>query len=79
MATMACDPLARVEVVKVACPAFNIATPRKLESSRKITVPLGVLFVFDELFGIFTSAVNVTSSPAFDGLAEAVSVVVVEA
>jgi hypothetical protein len=72
---MVCVPRLRVEVAKVAWPeAFSVLVPSVVAPSRNVTVPPGVpapgaLAV--------TVAVNVTACPNTEGLAEAVTIVLV--
>ena len=72
---MACRPTARVEAVKVACPAaFRVTgAVSGAEPSRKVTVPVAVAVP-----ALTTVAVKVTDWPKPEGLTLEVTVVVVE-
>jgi len=39
---MLCEPAERVEVLICALPAVNVALPREVLPSKKVTVPVGV-------------------------------------
>src|SRR5207248_3525332 len=71
---MLCAPADSNDVVKLATPPVpRVAVPSVAVPSRNVTVPDGVPVA------ALTVAVNVTASPAADGLAEDASVVVVAA
>jgi hypothetical protein len=62
---MVCEPAARAEVVKAACPAaFSATVESTVAPSRKSTVPVGVPA------GLLTVAVKVTACPAPAGFSE---------
>lgn len=65
--------MVNVEVARVATPALRAFVPSAVEPSMNVTFPAGVPLLD------FTVAVSVTDWPATDGLAEEVSVVVVDA
>jgi hypothetical protein len=71
-----CTPADNAVVVKVTCPEpFNIADPKVIAPSLKVTVPVGVP---DPADGV-TVAANVTVWPQIEGFSEEVSVVEVTA
>jgi hypothetical protein len=65
------EPLLRADVVYVAWPALNVPVPSAVFPSLNVTVPPGVPL------DAVTVAVNVTESPAIDGLRLEMTVVVV--
>ena len=73
-AVMECAPSAKVEVAKVATPAFSVPVPSVVAPSLNVTVPVAVPLPGDTAA---TVAVNVTDWPNTEGFAEEVTVVVV--
>ena len=71
---IACEPVASVEVVRLALPLVSVIVASTVVPSLKVAVPLGVPEV-----EAFTVAVNVTAVPCFDGFNEETRVVEVGA
>ena len=71
-AVIECDPMASVEIVKVALPAVSVPVPIAVTPSLNVTVPVGVPVAV-----VLTVAVKVTDCPKFDGFSEEVTAVVV--
>src|SRR5258706_3098979 len=62
LALSGCVPTARVDLVSLATPVFNVAVPIATVPSRNLTLPVGTGPV------LVTCAVKVTACPAWEGL-----------